>query len=71
MKKLKGKVLWWDQRDGNGLIQDAEGTRLYFDTSVLTKASLKTIKSGKQVSYNINENITECLCAHKVRVMEN
>jgi cold shock CspA family protein len=48
---LTGKVLWWDERDGKGIIEDAEGNEHYFDTSVLKKG-LKP-KRGMEVKRNI------------------
>jgi len=33
--ELLGKVLWWSERDGNGVICDSDGNEFYFDSSVV------------------------------------
>ncbi len=33
-QKIIGFVLWWSERDGNGVIQDRSGNEFYFDRSV-------------------------------------
>jgi cold shock CspA family protein len=63
---LIGKVLWWDERDGNGLIKDSNGRKYYFDSSVLDNRSKSKITSGKIVKFEINEKIKDSLCACEV-----
>ena len=31
---MKGTVLWWSERDGNGIIVDSDRNEYYFDSSV-------------------------------------
>ena len=64
--QLIGKVLWWDDRDGNGIIKDVSGQKFYFDTSVVSSQYIKKIKSGLTVRFEVNPKITDTLCAHKV-----
>ena len=33
--QLLGKVLWWSERDENGVICDSNGNEFYFDRSVI------------------------------------
>lgn len=65
---LIGKVLWWDERDGNGIIKDAAGKKYYFDTSVLDSKP-KIVSSGKIVRFEINKKIKDSLCACSVSII--
>jgi len=60
---LIGKILWWDERDGNGVIKDSEGKKYYFDTSVMDRKNKSKVSSGKLVKFEINKNIKDTLCA--------
>ncbi len=64
--QIVGKVLWWDDRDGNGIIKDCDGHKYYFDTSVVDSRYLSKIKSGLTVRFELNQAIKDSLCAHKV-----
>lgn len=35
MKNIKTKLLWYDQRDGYGIVLDDAGNEYYIDSSVL------------------------------------
>lgn len=63
---LIGKVLWWDDRDGIGVIKDVDGRKFYFDVSVLTAQQRGKMKSGVAVRFEQNPEIPEALCARKV-----
>lgn len=63
-KYLKGKVLWFDLRDGNGIIV-SEGLRYYTDISAIDRRG--SLKSGQLVTFQINEDIHDCLCAKNVK----
>lgn len=60
--KYTGKVLWWSERDGNGIIKTESGDEYYTDISV-TKESLER---NQWVTFEHNESIRDCSCAHKI-----
>jgi cold shock CspA family protein len=68
--RLKGKVLWFDQREGYGIIKATLGSKFkrvvefYVDSSVIESS----IKSGDSVTFEHNEAIRDCVCAYKVKV---
>lgn len=66
--QLVGKILWWNGRDGFGVIEDAGGREFYFDASVITLKPKQQVKRGSVVTFQQNPNISDRLCAHKVRV---
>lgn len=66
---LIGKVLWWDERDGNGIIKDADGKKYYFDSSVFEQRPKAKISSGKIVKFEINRKIKDTLCACRVSII--
>ena len=66
--KLIGRVLWWSDRDENGIIVDPIGNEYFFDRSVISLGARQKIKSRSVVTFEINTKISECLCAHKVRM---
>ncbi len=61
-KNKKGKVLWYSERDGNGIIVDAKKNEYYFDKSVLKET---TIKSDTPVSFE-GYLLSNVLCAKNV-----
>jgi cold shock CspA family protein len=61
-----GKVLWWDDRDGNGVITDSGGNKYYFDTSVLCTPIKGKIEAGAVVRFEKNDEINDTLCARQV-----
>lgn len=67
---LTGVVLWYSQRDCNGIIRDILGNEFYFDISVLKK-KYKDPKPGDKVKFDLNDKIKDCNCAHKVSLLTN
>lgn len=65
-KIIFGVVLWWDEHDGNGIIKDVNGSKYYFDSSVISQ---KNIKSGLNVQFERNSEIKDCVCAYKVKIV--
>lgn len=64
LPRFWGQVLWVDRRDGNGLIQDWDGNRFYFDESVMVeRKDFARLRAGMIVRFQVNQKITECLCA--------
>lgn len=67
-----GKVLWWSKRDGNGIVvmEDNEhvgsGHEIYVDASVLKNC--EELIPKQRVSFNINTDITDCLCGKNVKL---
>lgn len=64
---ITGKVLWYSDRDQNGIIVDNCGNEYYFDCSV---HNLKVVKSGEPVIFDHNTSIKDCLCARNVRLLK-
>ncbi len=48
-----GRILWWSERNENGIIVDSSGNEYYFDRSVLKSVSLKQLKSDTYVLFNV------------------
>lgn len=67
MKNI-GKVLWWNERDGFGVIEDTIGNEFYFDTSVVDAPRGLSIARDQIVTFSQNRNVNDCLCADDVRV---
>lgn len=66
MKRIIGSVLWYDKRDGQGLVVDAKGNEYYIDESVLEDY----VKSGDSVSWLINPSIQHVLCGMDVTLLK-
>ena len=64
--QLVGKVLWWDKRDQEGVIVDAEGTEVYFNSSVFPECEKHKNIEGKYVWFVLNKSISHVLCAKTV-----
>ena len=64
--QLIGKILWWDKRDKNGIIQDPFGNEFYFDISVLDGRKTDRVQRGLFVRFMINDEISGTSCAKKV-----
>jgi len=64
--ELIGRVLWWSDRDENGIIVDPNGNEFYFDRSVLKLKTRQQIKRHSVVTFNYNQSIRDCLCACNV-----
>ena len=62
---IQGKVLWWNERDGQGILEDSKGNEYYFDSSVLFEEF--TPRRGDTVEFEVNPAIRSCLCAHYVQ----
>lgn len=60
-----GKILWWDKRDGQGIIE-ANGIEYYFDSSVVSNGEPK---SGLMAWFDVNlKLITHTRCAYNVHI---
>ena len=66
--KLVGKVLWWNDRDGFGVIEDAKGNEYYFDSSVISLRPRQKILHNSFVEFQVNPNIEDTLCAYKIQM---
>lgn len=66
--ELIGRVLWWSERDENGIIVDPNGNEFYFDRSVLNLKQRQTIKDEALVTFSYNSSIKDCLCACNVKM---
>jgi len=59
---ISGTVLWFDVRDGHGVLVDSNGNEYYTDSSVAPN----NLKAGEAVTFKKNEAIKNTLCAIKV-----
>ena len=50
-KETLGKILWWSERDENGVICDAFGNEYYFDRSVLGPKQISKLERGSLVLF--------------------
>ena len=66
--KIVGKILWWDQKDQNGVVVDASGNEYYFDISVVEGRQNHNLKHGSVVKFQKNESITSISCAKSVQL---
>lgn len=66
--QLVGRVLWWSDRDGRGVIVDPTGNEFYFDKSVITDIGNRVVERNQFVLFEYNQKISDCLCAHKVAI---
>ena len=66
--ELVGKVLWWDERDKNGIIVDPQGKEFYFDSSVLAFKPYQKLRFNQIVGFSLNSEIQSTRCAHRVRI---
>ena len=66
--KIVGKVLWWSERDENGIVVDLHGNEFYFDRSVLKLRHRQDVEDGSIVTFEYNKSIKDCICAFNVEV---
>jgi len=67
---MNGNVLWWDNKDKNGIIVDAAVNEFYFDISVLKDRDDSNIKSGVGVTFQQNTKIKHVACACVVKPLD-
>ncbi|NOT79381.1 MAG: hypothetical protein HOP07_10350 [Bacteriovoracaceae bacterium] len=67
MEKI-GRVLWWSDKDKNGIITDPRGNEYYFDESVLKTISKKKVISGAIVLFDENTSVIDVVCAKNVEI---
>lgn len=65
---FKGKILWYSERDKNGIIKTEDGKEWYFDISVVKNRRMPKFPDYKQavVTFEHNLNIKDCRCAKSV-----
>jgi cold shock CspA family protein len=59
-----GRVLWFDERDGYGVIKALDGTEHYVDLSVLP--GRQPLREGTLVRFQLNPSIKHLNCARNV-----
>lgn len=47
-----GKILWWSERDKNGIIVDTVGNEFYFDSSVVLLRKRQQLNNGSLVLFS-------------------
>lgn len=65
--KLVGKVLWWSERDGNGIITDDSGNEYYVDRSVVGPKQEQKLSRGLTVMF-ISDRCNELLVAKAINI---
>lgn len=65
--RLFGTILWYSERDGNGIIKDDKGVEFYFDKSVFKGSSMP--EKRLNVTFVLNEAIKDCRCAKDVNII--
>lgn len=55
------RVLWFSERDGNGIIKTLEGDEFYIDISVIPNR--KNLKPRQLVKFKVNTKIKDTKCA--------
>lgn len=61
-----GKILWWDQERGYGVISSENGERVYFDLSVVATHDAHLIKRHVSVRFDYSKDIKNCKAATSV-----
>ena len=67
--KIIGRIQWWDQKYGKGVIEDIEENEYYFDKSVLLLKPSQRIRRNQIVMFRLNKAIKEISSAHKVVIL--
>jgi len=65
--KIVGKILWWDQRDQNGIIVDANGNEFYFDISII-EGKVSSLKANAVVQFTIHTEVKKAAFAKSVNI---
>ena len=65
MSKVIGFVLWWSDRDENGVIEDAQGNEYYFDRSTVCSSYKGNIKRNDIVEFK-KDRVSSLLCGKSV-----
>lgn len=79
MKNIQTTLVWFSDRDGNGIVKDVNGNEYYIDSSVLTfdkkllqkNNGLGPSQYGLFLLVDLNESIKDCRCGKNVRIIEN
>ena len=68
---LTGNILWYSERDKNGIIRTSDGKEWYFDISVVNGRKMPSFPEYKQalVSFTHNTAIKDCRCAKDVKLV--
>ncbi len=66
--ELIGRVLWWSDKNENGIIIDPTGNEFYFDRSVLKLKPKQKVERKQVVVFEYNSRIKDCLCACNVQI---
>lgn len=76
MDKLTGTVLWFDLRDGNGIVKDAAGNEYYIDVSVMDDRAQAAVQAAYmggprtvRLQFERNKDIAHVSCAKNVRLI--
>ena len=65
MIKLTGSILWFNERDGYGIINGDDGLEYYFDSSVW-ECTVSNPFKNRLVSFKLNTKIQDCRCATNI-----
>lgn len=69
--QIEGEILWWSERNGNGIIIDRSGNEYYIDRSVLSKTQEQKLSRGVKVSFSPKRLQPEnLLTAKNIKILE-
>lgn len=60
-----GKILWYSDRDKNGIVVDENKNEFYFDISTIKDRNDQNFKRHAEVIFTL-DRISSCLCAKNV-----
>jgi hypothetical protein len=64
-----GKVLWWDRRDGEGIVVDAAGKQFYFNRSGMSPLTMSKMRDDLLIQFEISKVVKHLSCAEAVQVI--
>ena len=69
MVRIVGRVLWFRERDGFGVITDLQNNDYYFHRNEIKASSKQSIKKGTFVNFSINQEVDDVLCATNISAL--
>lgn len=70
MKNIEVRVVWFDQKDGNGIVIDSLGREYYVDASVLSfDPGCLSGRPNALLILDLNDDIHDVRCGRSVRLV--
>lgn len=67
--KFEGKILWWSDRDENGIIIDGQGNEFYFDRSTVNFRPSENPARDQLVLFSKRTDVQGVNCARDVSLV--